>query len=447
MSQTKAVILAAGLGTRLKPLTDRVPKCLVPIGGRPLMDYWLDLLAECGVCEALLNTHALADQVRRYINQVNRRGPVRLVESHEPELLGSAGTIAANPDFPEGADHVLIIYADNLSDVNLRAMLEFHRWHGDPMTMLLFRAPNPRACGIAELDEQGRIVGFAEKPAQPRSDLANAGVYAVDAGTYRRIAAMDRFDFGHDVLPTLVGQMRGWMWTGYHLDVGTPQAYERAQKDVATAVFQGCVTVAKGLKPAVFFDRDGTLIEQVHYLSEPGQVKLLPGVAEAIRQLQQGGYACVAITNQSAIGRGMISESDLQRIHAELHRQLAAARARLDGVYHCPVVPRMDDRTVVEHPDRKPGPGMLLRAARELGLELKASWMVGDMISDVATGRNARCRGSILVQSGKGLSAEDRQAGVGLEYQVLPDVPAVARWILSQDRAAGRLHAAGLVDG
>ena len=130
-------------------------------------------------------------------------------ESYEPVLLGSAGTVAANADLAEGADEIVIIYADNLSDIDLRPLLAFHRQHGDPLTMVLFRAPNPRACGIAELDEEGRIVSFVEKPERPTSDLANAGLYVVDAAAYREIAAMEAFDLGFDVLPKIRGPNEG----------------------------------------------------------------------------------------------------------------------------------------------------------------------------------------------------------------------------------------------
>src|SRR5206468_372088 len=141
----------------------------------------------------------------------------------EPKLLGSAGTIHANRTWADGAEDLMVIYADNLSTVDLGAMLDYHRSHGDGLTMLLFRAPDPRAAGIAELDADSRVVSFVEKPAQPRGELANAGVYAVTADVYRRIADMDKFDIGYDILPAFVGRMRGWAFDGYHRDIGTPE--------------------------------------------------------------------------------------------------------------------------------------------------------------------------------------------------------------------------------
>jgi D,D-heptose 1,7-bisphosphate phosphatase len=153
---------------------------------------------------------------------------------------------------------------------------------------------------------------------------------------------------------------------------------------------------SKSARPAVFLDRDDTLIANVPYLSDPAGLRLLPGVSQALGDLRRAGFALVLITNQSAVGRGLITEARLHEIHDELNRQLAEQGAALDAIYFCPEVPLGDDRTVVENPNRKPGPGMLHRATDELNLNLGASWMVGDLISDVLAGLNAGCR-SILV--------------------------------------------------
>jgi histidinol-phosphate phosphatase family protein len=398
--RVKALLLAGGLGTRLRPLTDTVPKCLVGVLDRPLLDYWVDRLAEAGIDLARVNTHALAEQVRGYLAGVNSEGRVHLVESYEPVLLGSAGTVTANADLADLADQIVVIYADNLSDIDLRPLLEFHRSHNDPFTMVLFRAPNPRACGIAQLDAVGRIVSFVEKPDQPASDLANAGLYVIDASAYREIAAMKAFDLGFDVLPRFEGRMRGWVWGGYHLDIGTHQALAQARGDAARILSARRASRSMQPRPAVFLDRDGTLIEHVHYLSDPAHVRLLPGAALALTRLRRAGFVCVLVTNQSAIGRGMITEARLHEIHVEMNRQLAEQGTALDAIYYCPDAPAGLDRTVIENSRRKPGPGMLLQAATEIGLKLADSWMVGDLISDVIAGLNAGCR-SILVASGQ----------------------------------------------
>ena len=434
-AEARAIILAGGLGTRLRPLTDSIPKCLVPIGGRPLLDYWVDAMADAGVREARVNNHAHADQVRAYVADVSASGRLKLDESYEPELLGSAGTIAANADLAEGASEVIIIYADNFSDVDLKRMLAFHRSHGDPFTMLLFRAPNPSACGIAELDEAGRVVSFVEKPKEPKSDLANAGVYIVDADAYREIAAMKAFDLGFEVLPKFVGRMRGWPWEGYHLDIGTHEALEKARRDAPGLKREkGRGAESNGTRAAVFLDRDGTIIEQVHYLSDPDKVRLLPGAGEALRRLRDAGFALVAITNQSAIGRGLITVEQYVAVNDAMNRQLTAEGVTLDAIYYCPEAPIGEDRTAITHGDRKPGPGMLIRASKDLGLDLKSSWMVGDMISDALAGINAGCQGSLLVETGKGITEEDARLAEGAE--IVADLPAAADKIL--ESSAGR---------
>jgi len=230
-SRTKVLLLAAGLGTRLRPLTHKLPKCLIPIAGRPLLDYWFDRLADAGLHDVLVNNHHLPDLVRRYIAEKNAGGTFRVTEAYEPELLGSAGTVHANRAYADDADCLVIVYADNLSTLDLAAVLGFHADHGDPFTMVLFHTPYPTKCGIAQLDAAGRVVEFVEKPEFPKSDLANAGVYVVSADAFREIADMDAFDVGFDVLPAFVGRMRGWVWNGYHRDIGTIESLEQAQRD------------------------------------------------------------------------------------------------------------------------------------------------------------------------------------------------------------------------
>jgi D,D-heptose 1,7-bisphosphate phosphatase len=427
--RVKALLLAGGLGTRLRPLTDVVPKCLMPIGERVLLDFWIDRLYEARIREARINTHALAEQVREYVSRVNSLGQLRLVESFEPTLLGSAGTIAANADLAYEADLIVVIYADNLSDIDLRPLIDFHRGHADPLTMVLFHASNPRACGIAELDDLGRIVSFIEKPEQPTTDLANAGLYVLSASVYRKIAQQGAFDLAFDVLPRFVGRMRGWVWGGYHLDVGTHEALEKARHDSAMVFPPRSDARAHRNRPAVFLDRDGTLIRHVHYLSDPSDVQLLPGAAEALVRLRRAGFVCVLVTNQSAIGRGLITEGRLQEIHLEMSRQLAERGASLDGIYYCPDAPIGDDRMVVQNHSRKPGPGMLLQAASELGIELSESWMVGDLVSDVLAGLNAGCR-SILVASGQTTNPQAEAQALTGRYQSARDFAAAAELIL-----------------
>ena len=224
----KAFLLAAGLGTRLQPLTDTVPKCLVPINGRPLLSYWMTLLRRHGVNEVLINTHHLPVAVQAFAATVTTP---TLTLFHETTLLGSAGTIRANRDWVTGGEPFLVAYADDLTNADLTRLLAVHARRRPILTMGLFHAAEPTRCGIAELDggeDDAAIVSFEEKPAQPKSDLANAGIYVTDSRLIERIPD-GTADFGRDVLPHLVGEMRGHLLRGQLIDVGTWPSYQRAQ--------------------------------------------------------------------------------------------------------------------------------------------------------------------------------------------------------------------------
>lgn len=185
------------------------------------------------------------------------------------------------------------------------------------------------------------------------------------------------------------------------------------------------------MTPAAFLDRDGTIIELVHHLNDPADVRLIPGAAEAIAQLRAAGWPVVIITNQSVIGRGKLTEAGLEDVHAEMNRQLAQQGAQIDGIYFCPLAPTIKDSTVIEDPMRKPGPGMLLQAASEMALDLSRSWMVGDTVSDMLAGQNAGCA-TILVQTGYGASyAHDKGA---VTYEVA-DLSAAAKIILNEEQS------------
>ena len=228
--KTKALLLAGGLGTRLRPLTDTTPKCLVEVGGRPLLFHWVEKLEKAGISEALINTHHLPDQVRAAIASINRKGCLTVTESYEPKLLGSAGTVRANSNFANDCDRVLIIYADNFSTVDLNQLLAYHETHDLGFTMTLFPTLNPRACGIAEIDSRDTVVGFVEKPESPTSDLANSGLYVWDTQVYREIALMNAHDIAYDVVPCFVGKMRGYRFDGFHQDIGTMEALATARE-------------------------------------------------------------------------------------------------------------------------------------------------------------------------------------------------------------------------
>jgi D-glycero-D-manno-heptose 1,7-bisphosphate phosphatase len=193
-------------------------------------------------------------------------------------------------------------------------------------------------------------------------------------------------------------------------------------------------------RPCVFLDRDGTIIREVHYISRPEQVELLPGTADAIARLRHAGLACVVVSNQSGVGRGKLTEVDMRNVQREVERQLALAGASLDGAYFCTFAPPKDAdtdparRSRIDHPDRKPAPGMLLRAARELNLDLARSFMVGDMLSDILAGKSAGVRATVHVLTGHGREKASECAAQA-SHQA-PDLGASVEWILAHHATA-----------
>jgi mannose-1-phosphate guanylyltransferase len=226
----KAFLLAAGAGTRLRPLTDHTPKCLIPIGGSPLLEIWFRQLERLGVTEARVNTHHLADQVAAYVS-ARAPSPLRISLVHEPELLGSAGTIRANRAWLETDPEFLVIYADNLTNADLAPFVRFHRERQSEFTLAVFRTPNPRECGIVVLDEAGRVTAFQEKPEHPASPWANAGLYLAGPALFDAIPDTPGVcDFGFDVLPRLLGRMLAFPLEGVYCDIGTPERLETARR-------------------------------------------------------------------------------------------------------------------------------------------------------------------------------------------------------------------------
>jgi len=225
----KAFLLAAGVGSRLRPLTNTLPKPMLLIDDRPLLDIWLDAFDLAGVDEVLINLHHLPDVVRRHV--ARRSGPpeVRLV--FEPELLGSAGTLRSNRRWVSAEEMFLACNADDLTDFDLRSLIAAHRSHGCVATLTVFRSENPSAGGVVELDAAGTVIGFVEKPSKPASDLTNAGIYAFHPRVIDEIEAVTPRDIGYDLLPRLVGRARAIPINGYFRDIGTAEAYRRAREE------------------------------------------------------------------------------------------------------------------------------------------------------------------------------------------------------------------------
>lgn len=229
----RALLLAAGHGTRLRPLTNTLPKCLVPISGKPLLDYWLDLLfANDDFERALINTHWLADQVISHVATSRWKDRIDLV--HEEELLGTAGTILANREY-FSREPFLVAHADNLTAFDVRGFVDQHRHRpdGTVLSMLAFRTDSPSSTGILELDADNVVIQFHEKVANPPGNLANAAVYILEPEIVDFIVALNRpiVDFSTEVIPHFIGRIYAVETPCYHRDIGTPESLELAQRE------------------------------------------------------------------------------------------------------------------------------------------------------------------------------------------------------------------------
>jgi len=228
----RALLLAGGYGSRLRPLTDTVPKCLVPIHGRPLLELWFDLLFPADIEHAVVNTHYLAERVRSFVAASPYADQVDLV--HEPQLLGTGGTILANAD-RFGEEPFLVAHADNLTDFDVAAFAKAHldRPPGTVMTMMTFDTDRPESCGIVETSPDGVVIKFHEKVARPPSTVANAAVYIVGPEIIAFMAGLGRteIDFSTEVIPHFIGRIATWHGTRYHRDIGTPESLALAEEE------------------------------------------------------------------------------------------------------------------------------------------------------------------------------------------------------------------------
>ncbi len=239
----KALLLSAGLGTRLCPITQNIPKCLVPINGKPLLEYWLENLTKAGVSEFLINTSYLHTKVEEFVKNSKYKEKITLV--YEDELLNTGGTVLANKEFFTNSnnEHFMLVHADNLSFCDFEAFMKTHknRPKNCEITMMIFKTDNPSSCGIVELDDFGVVQKFYEKVSNPPSTLANGAVYICEFSIFDFLKSLNKkeIDFSNDVLPAYLGKILTFLNDVYHRDIGTVQSYAMAQVELLTfSIFQ-----------------------------------------------------------------------------------------------------------------------------------------------------------------------------------------------------------------
>lgn len=229
----KAILLTAGLGSRLRPLTDVLPKCLLPINGRPLLEYWFSMLINAGVTSILMNLHYLPQIMKEWVELTEYEPFVKMV--YEETLLGTGGTLLQNRDFVGDDEPMLLIHADNLCFADMKAYSDAHknRPQGTEITMMMFDTPTPGTCGIVEIDHSGIVRAFHEKVANPPGNLANAAVYIVEPSVMDFLASLNKsfIDFSTEALPAYLGKIYTFHNVNYHRDIGNPESYLAAQTE------------------------------------------------------------------------------------------------------------------------------------------------------------------------------------------------------------------------
>ena len=227
----RAILLAAGLGTRLRPMTNTIPKCLVPIHEKPLLQIWLENLSQHGISPFLVNTHYLPEQVDEFIKNSTFKDHVSLI--HEKQLLGTAGTLINNLPFFQGEDG-LLIHADNYCLANFKEFIQAHsqRPTNCVMTMMTFRTETPFSCGIVELNKHGVVIGFHEKVKTPPGNLANGAIYLLSS-EFLEILDSDysnASDFSTEIIHQFIGRIYSYETPELFVDVGSPESYQKSNR-------------------------------------------------------------------------------------------------------------------------------------------------------------------------------------------------------------------------
>ncbi len=394
----KAILLVGGRGSRLAGLYGDIPKALVPVAGKPVLERQLETLRREGVRDVVLVCGHLAQQIKDYCGNGDAFG-MRIEYYTEAQPLGTAGALF-HLDLRED---FLLLNGDLVFDADLRAMLDFHVRHCAYATLFAHPSTHPFDSMWIGAQEDGRVYAFL--PADERSafahNLSNAGIAILSPQLLRLCRVRAPMDLDRDVLRPNVDSGRIFAYKSYEYvkDMGTPEQLLEVERDLRCGLPEK--KQKNRLHSAVFLDRDGTLNTHKGYITKPQDLELIDGAAEAVRQINETGRLAVLATNQPVVARGDCTLRELDEIHCRMETLLGAQGAYLDGIYFCPHHP--DKGFAGENPVyktdcdcRKPKPGLLLRAAQDLNIDLSVSYMVGDTLTDVQTALAAGCRPVLL---------------------------------------------------
>jgi D,D-heptose 1,7-bisphosphate phosphatase len=417
----QAVILAGGKGTRLKEVSGNLPKPMVPVLGKPLLQHLIEQCVEYGITDIKLLISYKKEIIEDYFGDGSQYG-VSIQYIVEDTPRGTAGALI--DALPELDKQFLVAYGDTFFDIDLSAFWEFHRGQGGDASIFLHPNDHPYDSDLVEVDSSFQVQRIHPYPhdAQWRQNLVNAAVYMFNKSALKGVDfVLDRPDIAKELFPLMLESKKklyGYISTEYIKDMGTPERLFKVEKDISS----GKVKSLKKQTPkmAIFLDRDGTINQEVNHLSSHEQFELIDGVGEAICQINVAGILAIVVTNQPVIARGELKDSELKVIHNKMDTLLGRHGAYLDRLYYCPHHTDSGFEGEIEALKfdcdcRKPKIGLFIKAKKDLNIIFEKSWVIGDSTRDIFAAQNAGMK-SVLVLTG--------HAGKDCSYEVNPDLVA-----------------------
>lgn len=414
----QAVILAGGMGARLKGISGNTPKPMMHVLGKPILQHIIEQCAKNDFIDIWLLVSYGADIIERYFGNGSHYG-VSIHYYRDDIPMGTAGALFNV--LPNLDNFFLVLYGDTYFDVNLNNIWNFHQINNADATLFVHPNDHPYDSDLVELSDDNKITNIHNYPHDKswKRNLVNAAIYVISRSALVGIEfSSNKRDIAKDLFPIMIkkgNKLCGYISTEYIKDMGTPDRLASVESDISS----GKVTKLRcnSKKRALFLDRDGVVNKEVNYLSSPDQFELINGVGNAIHQLNLAGILVVIVTNQPIIARGELNNFGLRIIHNKMDTLLALEKAYIDHIYFCPHHPDQGFKGEVESLKieckcRKPQPGLLLQAAQEMGISLQDSWLVGDRTADLLAGKCAGVK-TILVKTG--------YAGKDGKYFVKPD--------------------------
>ena len=408
----KVVIMAGGRGTRISSVASDIPKPMIKINGKPVLEHEIVNLREQGFTDIILTVGHLGNIITDYFGDGSKFG-VNIEYYIEETPLGNAGALFKIRD--KLTDDFLLLNADAVFDIDFRRFVEFHKSHGGLVTLFTHPNSHPYDSGIVIADGNGVVLQWLAKE-DDRPDYyknrVNAGLHVISPKVLDIDISTEKVDLDRQVLKPLAGTGKMYVYDSpeYVKDMGTPDRYESVCRDFSEGKVKARNLHNK--QKAVFLDRDGVINKYVGFLRNIDDFELLDGVSKAIRKINESGYLAIVVTNQPVIARGEVSFADLTEIHNKMETLLGEDGAYLDAIYFCPHHP--DKGFDGEIPElkfdcdcRKPKPGMLIKAAKKFNIDLTKSWMVGDSDSDIMAGKNAGCSTVLIGESDENMCASN----------------------------------------